>query len=105
MSLEFDGIPEYQSFMLAVQRQTGRRDRRGATAGEEEDAPFLEVLPAINLHESVETRVTFDQDAEVLLVDTVGDVLAENSRHRCLLHLRGEQKPAVLVTGSRQAER
>jgi len=105
MSLEFEGVPEYQGFMLAIQRQTGRRDRRETTAGEEEAAPFLELLPAINMHEGVETRVTFDQDAEVLLIDTVGDIVMENSRYKCLLHLRYAQKPAVLVTGSRQAER
>lgn len=105
MNLEFDGIPQYQSFMLALQRQIGRKDRRDTLAGDEEDAPFLEVLPEHNAQEGVQTRITFDGDAEVLLIDTVGDIVLESSKYRCLLHLRGEQKSVLLVTGTRQSER
>lgn len=43
----------------------------------------------------------FDEDSEVLVIDTVGDILMDNARYRVLLHLTEEQKTAVLVTGMR----
>ncbi|CAJ1372160.1 unnamed protein product [Effrenium voratum] len=70
----------------------------------------------------VQTRVTFDEETEVLLIDTVGDILMDNAQYRVLLHLKEdrqrdrplsdlfgysvtrffkEQKFALLVTGIR----
>lgn len=36
----------------------------------------------------------FDEDSEVLVIDTVGDILMDNARYRVLLHLTEEQKTA-----------
>merc|ERR1719291_173585 len=102
MSLEFEGVPEYQSFMLALQRQAGRRDSSATAPAESADGtPFLEILPLDNLREPVQTRISFDTEAEVLLIDTVGDVLMECTKYPVLLHLRSEQKRALLVIGIR----
>jgi len=101
MSIEFSSIPDYQGFMLALQRQVGRRDMTSAVPDCEVDAPFLEILPVDNVHCPVQTRITFDPDAELLLIDSVGDVLVEATSYRVLLHLRNEQKTARLVTGVR----
>merc|ERR1719330_1035182 len=98
MHLEFSSVPEYQSFMLSLQKEAGRRD---SSAESREDAPFLEVLAADNMRDAVQTRITFDTEAEVLLIDTVGDVLMENTRYPVLLHLRAEQKHSLLCTGVR----
>jgi len=103
MHLEFTNIPEYQGFMLALQKEAGRRNSSEATETRE-DAPFLEVLAADNMRDAVQTRISFDTEAEVLLIDTVGDMLMERTRYPVLLHLRAEQKRSVLVTGVR-AER
>merc|ERR1719471_519258 len=104
MSLEFEGIPEYQAFMLALQRQAGRREP-GSSAPVELDrsAPHLEILPVDSSHQPVQTRISFDPEAEVLLIDTVGDILMERTRYRVMLHLREEQKFATLVTGVQAA--
>ncbi|CAE8611411.1 unnamed protein product [Polarella glacialis] len=105
MSLEFDSILEYQTFMLSLQRQVGRREKMAsslaAAVQADERAPFLEILPADNMRPPVQTRVTFDPEAEVLMLDTVGDILVDGARYRVLLHLKEEQKLAVLVTGVR----
>jgi hypothetical protein len=100
MSLEFPSIPEYQGFMLSLQRQAGRHDA-GPDLRSPQDAPFLEILPSDNTHMPVQTRILFDAEAEVLLIDTLGDILMEGTRYRVLLHLRDEQKMAHLVTGVR----
>jgi len=105
MSIEFPNIPEYQAFMLALQRQTGRRDVTHAPLESNLDSPFLEILPSSNLQEAVQTRVSFDRHAETLLIDTVGDILHEGTRYRVLLHLHRDQKMAYLVTGVRAPER
>lgn len=105
MSIEFPSIPEYQHFMLALQRQTGRRDVTHAPSEANVDAPFLEILPSSNLQEAVQTRVNFDPHAETLLIDTAGDMLHEGTRYRVLLHLHEDQKMAHLVTGVRAPER
>eukprot|EP00928_Gymnodinium_smaydae_P034957 TRINITY_DN24668_c0_g1_i1.p1 TRINITY_DN24668_c0_g1~~TRINITY_DN24668_c0_g1_i1.p1 ORF type:complete len:349 (-),score=90.66 TRINITY_DN24668_c0_g1_i1:99-1106(-) len=94
MSLEFDGVAAYQSFMLALQREGGRH---GVASGEA--APFLEILPADNMRSPVQTRIRFDAEAEVLLIDTVGDIVLEAASYGALLHLRQEQKMVRLVTG------
>jgi len=104
MSLEFESVSEYQTFMLSLQRQVGRRDMANTVAAAvqaDERAPHLEILPPDNMRPPVQTRVTFDPQAEVLLIDTVGDILMDNARYRVLLHLKQEQKLAVLVTGIR----
>jgi len=99
MSIEFQSIPEYQSFMLALQREAGRYgSNHDATP---QDAPFLEILSADRSHEPVQTRISFDPEAELLLIDTVGDILMESTKYNVLLHLRAEQKLAHLVTGIR----
>lgn len=100
MSIEFPSIPEYQSFMLSLQREAGRSDAHPESRSLE-DAPFLEILPADNVHAAVQTSIRFEAHAEVLLIDTVGDILMEGTRYRVLLHLRKEQKLAHLVTGIR----
>jgi len=100
MSIEFPSIPEYQGFMLSLQRETGRHDAHPESRSLE-DAPFLEILPADHCHGAVQTSIRFEADAEVLLIDTVGDILMEGTRYRVLLHLRKEQKLAHLVTGIR----
>lgn len=100
MSIEFPSIPEYQSFMLSLQREAGRYDANPGSRSPE-DAPFLEILPADNAHAPVQTSIHFDADAEVLLIDTVGDILMEGTRYRVLLHLQKQQKLAHLVTGVR----
>eukprot|EP00408_Alexandrium_pacificum_P064416 CAMPEP_0171164440 /NCGR_PEP_ID=MMETSP0790-20130122/5670_1 /TAXON_ID=2925 /ORGANISM="Alexandrium catenella, Strain OF101" /LENGTH=309 /DNA_ID=CAMNT_0011629197 /DNA_START=64 /DNA_END=994 /DNA_ORIENTATION=+ len=106
MSIEFEGIPEYQAFMLALQRQAGRRDPNALAAAEADtNAPFLEILSADSSHQPVQTRVTFDSEAEVLLIDTVGDILMECTRYRVMLHLKDDQKFATLVTGVHSADR
>lgn len=106
MCLEFEGVPEYQSFMLALQREVGRRDSSSAAATAAsprggDGAPFLEVLPADNLHDPVQTRIVYDVGEEVLQLDTLGDIVLECARYRVLLHLRSDQKTAELVTGIR----
>jgi len=104
MSLEFISIAEYQSFMLSIQRQVGRRSLTStlsAVVEADEASPFLEILSNDNMRPPVQTRVMFDEDSEVLLIDTVGDILMDNARYRVLLHLKEEQKTAVLVTGMR----
>jgi hypothetical protein len=100
MSIEFPSIPEYQTFMLSLQREAGRYDA-GPEARSPQDAPFLEILPVDNVHAPVQTRIHFDAEAEVLLIDTVGDILMEGTRYRVLLHLRQNQRLAHLVTGVR----
>eukprot|EP00931_Biecheleriopsis_adriatica_P091033 TRINITY_DN64943_c0_g1_i1.p1 TRINITY_DN64943_c0_g1~~TRINITY_DN64943_c0_g1_i1.p1 ORF type:complete len:345 (-),score=64.90 TRINITY_DN64943_c0_g1_i1:81-1013(-) len=104
MNLEFESISSYQTFMLALQRQVGRRDMASSVAAmaeADQKAPFLEVLSTDNMRPPVQTRITFDPDAEVLMIDSVGDILLDNARYRVLLHLKEEQKFAVLVTGLR----
>jgi len=105
MSLEFQGIPEYQSFMLALQRQSGRQRNPAASNEADEGAPFLEIVSNDNNREAVQTRITFDAEAEVLLIDSLGDILMERTRYRVLLHLREEEKYSTLVTGCRTADR
>lgn len=106
MSLEFEGIPEYQAFMLALQRQAGRRNPEALAPDEaDENAPFLEILPADGAHGAVQTRVAFDAEAETLLIDTVGDILMECTRYRAMLHLKEDRKAATLVTGVHAADR
>jgi len=101
MSIEFPNIPEYQGFMLSLQREGGRYDA-GPENRSPENAPYLEILPADHMgHAPVQTRIHFDAEAEVLLIDTVGDILMEGTRYRVLLHLLREQKLAHLVTGIR----
>lgn len=100
MSIEFPSIPDYQGFMLSLQREAGRYDA-GPENRSPENAPYLEILPADNAHAPVQTRIHFDAEAEVLLIDTVGDILMEGTRYRVLLHLQTEQKLAHLVTGIR----
>jgi hypothetical protein len=100
MSIEFPSIPDYQGFMLSLQRESGRFDA-GPENRSPENAPFLEILPADSVHAPVQTRVHFDAEAEVLLIDTLGDILMEGTRYRVLLHLQKEQKMAHLVTGIR----
>jgi len=100
MSIEFPSIPEYQSFMLSLQREAGRFGAAPELRSPE-NAPFLEILPADNAHAPVQTRIQFEADSECLLIDTVGDILMEGTRYRVLLHLRQEQKLAHLVTGIR----
>lgn len=95
MSLEFTNIPEYQAFMLSLQREGGPR---GAAP---QDAPILEILSDDPAHLPVQTRISFDPEVEVLLIDTVGDILVEGAKYRVLLHLREEQRLAHLVTGFR----
>lgn len=101
MSIEFQGVPEYQSFMLALQRQVGRCDMTNSRPTEE-TAPYLEILPFDNVHAPVQTRVLFDAQAEMLVIDSLGDIMMPSSRYRVLLHLRNEQKLAHLVTGARE---
>jgi len=104
MSLEFISIAEYQSFMLSLQRQVGRKSLTSSMAHVsevDEKAPYLEILSPDQMRPPVQTRVTFDEETEVLLIDTVGDILVDNARYRVLLHLKEEQKFAQLVTGVR----
>jgi len=101
MYIEFEGIPEYQRFMLGLQRAAGRKD---SSRDDSENAPFLEVIQVDNLHDRVQTRIFFDSDAEILLIDSMGDILMECARYRVMLHLRSAQEHALLVTGIR-AER
>jgi hypothetical protein len=102
ISLEFDGIPEYQSFMLGIQRQVGRCGGFASVNDMvKEAAPSLEILPADNTRHPVKTPIMFDAEREALLVDTVGDILTERTRYRAILHLREEQKPVLLTTGAR----
>mmetsp|Transcript_61375 Transcript_61375/g.142854 ORF Transcript_61375/g.142854 Transcript_61375/m.142854 type:complete len:312 (-) Transcript_61375:37-972(-) len=106
MSLEFEGVPEYQAFMVGLQRQAGRRDP-GALAPTAVDLndPVLEILPADQLRKAVRTRISFDPEAEVLLIGTLGDILMERTKYRVMLHLRDDQKPALLVTGTHSSDR
>lgn len=99
MSIEFPSIPEYQSFMLSLQREAGRYGSQPEVTPQ--DAPFLEILAADQSRDVVQTRISFDPEAEVLLIDSVGDILMEGTQYRVLLHLRNEQKLAHLVTGVR----
>jgi len=106
MSLEFTSIPEYQAFMIALQREAGRRESAASRVANMDwgetprsPAPFLEILPADNVHAPVQTRILFDSQAEVLIIDTVGDILMESARYKALLHLKDEQKMTHLVTG------
>merc|ERR1719162_2074450 len=59
MSIEFPSIPDYQSFMLSLQREAGRYDA-GPENRSPENAPYLEILPADNAHAPVQTRIHFD---------------------------------------------
>ncbi|CAK9071675.1 unnamed protein product [Durusdinium trenchii] len=81
MSLEFVSISEYQSFMLSLQRQVGKKSLTSTiahVAEVDERAPYLEILSLDNMRPPVQTRVTFDEESEVLLIDTVGDILVDN---------------------------
>ncbi|CAE7483793.1 Pum2, partial [Symbiodinium pilosum] len=49
-----------------------------AVAQADERSPFLEILSNDNMRPPVQTRVMFDEDSEVLLIDTVGDILMDN---------------------------
>lgn len=98
MCLEFPGVAEYQSFMLSVQREGCRRST-SAVQSADEAAPFLEILATSSMHKPVQTRIVFDSVAEMLRIDTLGDILKENMRYKVMLHLRAEQKFASLVTG------
>jgi len=106
MSIEFEGIPDYQAFMLALQRHAGRGDPNAlASAEADAGAAFLEILPADASHPPVQTRIAFDSEVETLHIDTVGDILMECTRYRVMLHLKEEQKFATLVTGIHSADR
>jgi len=103
MYLEFPNIPEYQGFMLAVQRCGSRRVASiPQQDGEEEfDVLFLEVLSADGMRAPVQTRILYDAATEVLKIDTLGDILMQRTKYRVLLHLRNERKLAHLVTGTK----
>eukprot|EP00403_Amphidinium_massartii_P048475 CAMPEP_0178458278 /NCGR_PEP_ID=MMETSP0689_2-20121128/47464_1 /TAXON_ID=160604 /ORGANISM="Amphidinium massartii, Strain CS-259" /LENGTH=325 /DNA_ID=CAMNT_0020084583 /DNA_START=15 /DNA_END=992 /DNA_ORIENTATION=- len=105
--LEFASIPEYQSFMLAVQRGGGGGGPSRPSSSpspllkERKDAEvFLEVLSADGMRAPVQTRILFDPQAELLRIDTLGDILMQRTRYRVLLHAQDEHKLAHLVTGS-----
>lgn len=102
MSIEFPSIPEYQSFMLSLQKSTGPKDvpAEPLFACGDNMVPLLEILPADDTRAPVQTRILFDKRSEVLVIDTVGDMLMEYTKYQVLLHLRDDQKPAHLVTGA-----
>eukprot|EP00933_Yihiella_yeosuensis_P073666 TRINITY_DN8238_c0_g2_i1.p1 TRINITY_DN8238_c0_g2~~TRINITY_DN8238_c0_g2_i1.p1 ORF type:complete len:349 (-),score=38.96 TRINITY_DN8238_c0_g2_i1:533-1516(-) len=107
MNLEFQSVADYQTFMVSLQRETGRRDMTStvrAAVQADENSPYLEILSADNMRRPVQTRIAFDPVAEVLTIDTVGDMLTDNTRYRALLHLKSEQKLANLVTGIRPVQ-
>merc|ERR1719162_807443 len=57
MSIEFPSIPDYQSFMLSLQREAGRYGSQPEVTPQ--DAPFLEILAADQSRDVVQTRISF----------------------------------------------
>jgi len=103
ISIEFSGVPDYKTFMLAAQKQVKSSSPFEDIGGESigSGAPILEITPGDNSHEPVQTRITLDNDTEMLRVDTVGDVVVPNTRYKAVLHLEGEQKHVYLTTGNK----
>lgn len=101
MSIEFSGVPDYKTFMLQAQKQSAGKTSVLAENNHKSGAPILEIHPADNAHESVQTRVHLDNDTEMLRLDTVGDIVMPNTRYKAVLHLEGEQKHVFLATGNR----
>lgn len=103
MSIEFSGVPDYKTFMLAAQKQCAIKGNPFEDVGGETGpgAPILEISPGDNSHEPVQTRIMLDNDTEMLRVDTVGDIVVPNTRYKAVLHLEGEQKHVYLTTGNK----
>jgi len=103
MSIEFNGVPDYKTFMLAVQKQCAPKGNPFENVGDNpaSGAPILEISPGDNSHEPVQTRIMLDNDTEMLRVDTVGDIVVPNTRYNAVLHLHGEQIQVYLTTGTK----
>lgn len=102
MSLEFESVPDYKTFVMAAQKQVSRPDATVKEGYENlTSAVVLEILPVDNSHEPVQTRVYLDNDVEMIRVDTLGDVVVPNTRYNAVIHMEREQKRAFLTTGNR----
>merc|ERR1712046_2671 len=101
LSLEFSGVPDYKEFMCEAQRVYAKQSSPFEDVGDDSGprAHILEISPGDNNHEPVQTRILLDSEKEMLRVDSVGDIVAADTRYKAVLHLEGEQKHVYLVTG------
>eukprot|EP00746_Dinoflagellata_sp_MGD_P010116 gnl/MRDRNA2_/MRDRNA2_120794_c0_seq1.p1 gnl/MRDRNA2_/MRDRNA2_120794_c0~~gnl/MRDRNA2_/MRDRNA2_120794_c0_seq1.p1 ORF type:complete len:314 (-),score=66.45 gnl/MRDRNA2_/MRDRNA2_120794_c0_seq1:60-1001(-) len=94
MSLEFESVPDYKSFMSSAQK-TGM-DQTAAPG-----APVLEIQGAATGQKPVQTKVVVDPDTEMLKLDTVGDAVAPNTQYSATMSFGSEKKKVTLTTGNR----
>jgi len=94
MSLEFESVPDYKSFMSSAQK-TGM-DQTAAPG-----APVLEIQGAAADKKPVQTKVFVDPDTEMLKLDTVGDAVAPNTQYSATMQFGSEKKKVTLTTGNR----
>lgn len=90
MSLEFECVPDYKSFMASAQKGMDQ------TAG----APVLEIEKAGAGQTPVQTKVLFDSDTEMLKLDNAGAV-APNTSYSATMTFGSEKKKVTLTTGNR----
>lgn len=94
MSLEFENVPDYKSFMLSAQKEGMDQT---ATTG----APVLEIQGSGTGQKTVQSRVFLDADTEMLRLDTVGDAATPNSRYNATMLFGEEKKAVTLTTGNK----
>merc|ERR1719240_2470669 len=85
MSMEFSGVPDYKTFMLAAQKQSARKVSVLGESNAATGALIMEIHPTDNHHEPVQTRVHLDNDTEMLRVDTVGDIVMPDTRYQAVI--------------------
>merc|ERR1712078_280273 len=94
MSLEFESVPDYKSFMMSAEKTAGMDQTAPG-------APMLEIQQAGTGKQAVQTRVFLDTDTEMLRLDTIGDAAAPNMKYNGTVHFGNDKKKVVLTTGNK----
>merc|ERR1719482_501272 len=77
MNVEFDSVEQYSAFMQVVMEERSPDERA-----------LLEIVPSDGTKQPVQTPISVDPgNAEVLRVETVGDILVPNGRYKALLRV------------------
>lgn len=90
MSLEFECVPDYNSFMVSAQN-----------TGMDQAWSLLEIEGAGWGGNPVQTKVSLDANTEMLKLDTVGDAVAPNTQYSAMMHFGSEKMKVTLTTGNR----